>query len=347
MPRTTHEASRTYQSHIFSAGQKKLYKGAFGAVYLVLQKHFFTMAQVTTWDFTFHIPDNKRENADIKGTCAALQEHTAKWCFQLEQGADSKRLHYQGRLRLRKRLRLPGLKALFELVLPGAHWSPTANANSGNFNYVLKADTRLEGPWQDNSPAPQEKTDDVYTIEEEGLYQWQATVLQSCENQRDRKTREPRKINIIVDKRGNTGKSTFVAYMMYHQKAFRMPPINNYKELMGFAIDFKSHAYLIDIPRAIPKGKLAELFAGIESLKDGQLYDTRYKGRYETRERPAVWVFSNIIPEDKWLSADRWAYWRIDAEYKLVGLNDEDDDEDEPLRRPTPPPSPELIDLSQ
>lgn len=267
---------------------------------------------VVTWDFTYFPSDDKFDAKTSHISIArALCADSLEWGFQLER-ASTGGIHYQGRLRLRAKKRLMGVKSLFAVALPGAHWSPTSTANSKNFNYVAKADTRVEGPWLSKTwEEPKEKTDDVLIVEERGLYLWQNTIVTSCAAQLDRKTRDRRIINCVIDTTGNIGKSTLVGYMQFNKLAACLPPVSNFRELMGYAMAYKSHAYIFDMPRAMAKNHLQEFYAGVERIKDGQLSDPRYKSRMDTIERPAIWIFTNKVPDTKMLSADRWRFWQV------------------------------------
>lgn len=78
-----------------------------------------------------------------------LREHCKKWAYQLEQNGDDGKLHWQCRVSLIKKKR----KSEFLAVLPFPHSSVSPSSSSvhegQNFNYTMKADTRVEGPWTD------------------------------------------------------------------------------------------------------------------------------------------------------------------------------------------------------
>lgn len=123
-------------------------------------------ANVTGWDFTYFFDDRP----DIKVIHAKLVANCAKFCFQIEKAPTTGRLHLQGRIRVRAKCRLAVLKATFDQFLPGAHWSPTVSANAASnlFSYVMKEDTRVEGPWDErNAPSfPQKR---VMRLDREGI----------------------------------------------------------------------------------------------------------------------------------------------------------------------------------
>jgi hypothetical protein len=86
-----------------------------------------------------------------------LQNTCSRWAFQLEKGEKSDILHYQGRSHLLLRDRPTGFKKklnnwIIDLhkIIPSENsvtCSPTSNINTTNWNYVIKEETRVEGPW--------------------------------------------------------------------------------------------------------------------------------------------------------------------------------------------------------
>lgn len=74
----------------------------------------------------------------------------------------------------------------------------------------------------------------------------------------------------------------------------------------------------IDMPRAMDKTKLGGIYSAIEQIKNGYLYDMRYKFSEWWIDSPQVWVFTNIPPKTSLLSADRWKLWVIDRDTKTL-----------------------------
>lgn len=261
-----------------------------------------------TWDFTYFITGDESYNPLELWDVLSL--NSSKWCFQLERGASTGRLHIQGRIRLRKKVRMPALKDQFKTVLEGAHWSPTQTDNSKAFNYVMKLDTKVKGPWTDQErpcPPPQ------YVLEMDrcGLFPWQKSLVDICNKQKDFKTADRRSINVLIDEQGGAGKSSIALYCNWYKIAKYIVQ-DNAKEMMGAAIEKESHAYIIDLPRTVGGEKsLVKLYRGIEQLKNGFYTDPRYKHREVQRDMPCLWVFTNELPNTKYLTQDRWKYWRI------------------------------------
>lgn len=254
--------------------------------------------QVCGWDFTL-----KAEGVEVDELKEELKRLCKKWVFQLEKGA-SGYMHFQGRVSLKVKSRLPDKKWCFA-------WSVTSKTNCSNDFYVTKEDTRVDGPWRD---------DDVYVprqIREIGeLWPWQIDVVKKCQMW------EPRIVNVIVNPDGCEGKSILVGKIQCELKiGRRIPPLANYKELMGMVMCMpESGCYLIDIPRALDKSKQEEFYSAIENIKDGYCFDNRYTFKEKWFDSPSVWVFSNEKPNLRLLSKDRWRLWEIDEERELRAL---------------------------
>lgn len=72
------------------------------------------------------------------------------------------------------------------------------------------------------------------------------------------------------------------------------------------------------MPRALNKERLAQFYSGIETLKSGYAYDRRYEFRQQLFDPPNVFVFTNEVPDRKYLSPDRWNLWTVNEQYELV-----------------------------
>ena len=79
-------------------------------------------------------------------------------------------------------------------------------------------------------------------------------------------------------------------------------------------------AFILDFPRAMPKRNLEELYAGVESIKNGMGYDKRYSLRKIRFDRPAIIVFTNRMPVFSLLSKDRWEIHEMQPDFTLKHL---------------------------
>nr|AQU11740.1 replication protein [Cruciviridae sp.] len=212
---------------------------------------------VSTWDFTAF-------NTDVETCKKLLTENCKKWCFQEEQCPETKTNHFQGRFSLKVKARLTALIKIFV----SWHLSITSKINKDNNFYVTKEDTRINGPWSSedvNIYIPRQVREIV------NLHPWQQQIVDNA-NVWDTRT-----INVILDTKGNNGKSTICAYIEAHGIGEVIEYTNDLKDIMRMVYDLPtSKLYLIDLPRCIDKSKMYGLYAGIECIKNGKAYDDRY-----------------------------------------------------------------------
>lgn len=255
------------------------------------------------WDLT--IPQIQPDDSIMNhpDVIAFFKDHCKSWCFQLEKGDETGYMHFQCRITLKVKNRTP-----WKLGLQG-HWSPTSAA-CRNSMYVTKPETRVDGPWSDKDKPPREipwQIADVHT-----LRSFQQRILDSSKVE----NREKRIVNCIVCPKGDNGKTTLTLHIKFHKLGRFIPPVSNYKDFMQMLMcmvdeDPNCPLYIIDMPRALPKKNQEELYAGIESLKDGIAFDTRYKYKDEVFHSPAVWVFTNSCPDIYSFTYNRWKFWKI------------------------------------
>lgn len=268
---------------------------------------------VATFDFT--LPESKNFVDDIISWC---RQWCKKWCFQLEMGENKHYLHFQGRISLKyKKRKLQLAKELKEDGRLTGHISETSSINRRNFFYVTKEETRMEGPWCDDETKLVIAADYIpRQVREMGpLRPFQQHVVDSV-NDWDTRT-----INVILDQQGNNGKTLLKGYLRAHKLARPLPYSNDYKDMMRMVCGMPtSKCYIIDMPRALTKNNLQQCYAAVETIKDGYAYDDRYKFREKYFDCPIIWVLSNKIPDIRYLTQDRWKFWRISSEYKLKGV---------------------------
>lgn len=253
-----------------------------------------TSNPVAVWDFTLSC--EKWEFEDLRKW---LTINCKRWCFQKERGEETGYVHWQGRVSMAKKTR--NMKG----ILSPAQWSPTVTTNMDNEFYVMKEQTRIEGPWTDRDVIPYIPRQ---IREIENLYAWQKQIIEISQ------VWDTRTINIIYCPEGNNGKSTLVTYMGVHGLGRRLPFANDYKDILRMVCDMPvSKSYLIDMPRAINKDKLFQLYSAIETIKDGYAYDDRYHFKELYFDCPNIFVFTNLLPDRNLLSRDRWVYWKIEG----------------------------------
>lgn len=261
---------------------------------------------VCTYDFT--LPKSEAYQTWEMVKEKVLEGWCKKWVFQLERG-DTGYEHWQGRVSLIKKRRIGEIVGKWCI---GGHISITSKAGTTAFNYVMKNDTRIAGPWADTDAERPPMTRQLTSFMQNELYPWQAKVRDICKEVDDRS------INVIVDQVGNIGKSIFAEYLEYMDLATEIPPFRSMEDIMQCAMGMPvAKTYLIDMPRGMKKDKLGEFYSGLEALKNGIMYDKRYAFKKRRINRPNIFVFSNCEPVMNLLSQDRWKLWEVTEDFDL------------------------------
>jgi len=260
-------------------------------------------------------------------------------CFQLEQCPDTKKNHFQGFIAFPTRTTLAKAKKLF-----GKSHLEIARSVQAAIDYCQKADSRIDGPWEDGSRPRSGRIDlddaririmgherwgDVLNDEQltdiiARYYKWARDIFEhrrrdipvpdlSLQWQQDlleELTGEahPRKILWYWSEEGGTGKSTFARYTAAKLGALVIT--------RGGGDDI-IHAYenhrivVFDYPRSTDPQYIH--WNLLEEFKNGITFSKKYNSHQKIFNSPHVLVFSNINPTDYLykLSDDRWKIKKI------------------------------------
>lgn len=278
------------------------------------------MNPIKRYDFTYHltepeVSDEETMNEGRAGFIKFFTEYCDRWVFQLEKGEESGRLHYQGRFSLKVKTRLTTLTSKKFFKEFHCHLSPT-HVTDGNFDYVMKEESRVDGPWRDeNGPKPAPILNSVVMLDQ-GLLPWQQTLFEMSQ------VYDSRTIDIIYDPRGNIGKTVFTRWMKHHGHAHRIPSsLQSSKDIMQMVMSVirkrgERKVFIIDFPKSITHAHHANIWSAIEDIKGGFAYDTRYAYDDLDFNEPRIFVFTNTLPPKTFMSEDRWRYWIVNVNTK-------------------------------
>lgn len=266
-----------------------------------------------------------------------LNEIANKFAFQLEEGEEKKRRHFQIRLNTIKKTRWRQLTKLFVNALDvkgikgHIHIRPTTTGihSKRNFNYVLKADTRIAGPWTERDFTEDEQAyipKKFRGFTSDKLRPFQKSLFDMANIEDDRI------IDIIYDPVGKMGKGFFKKFMYLFEDCHILPSIDDYKLVTqdahnAVANRIKKHgpksdkrnikAFILDLPRGMEIGAMRSLSQAIETIKDGFLVDYRNKSNILLIDEPRIFLFTNDIVHLNY-SKDRLKTWRIDNKECLI-----------------------------
>lgn len=273
--------------------------------------------QLCSFDVTLSYDSNKESFPTYREVSLACNSLFKKWCFQKEKGDENDYIHWQIRGSLHKKAYCNTVLNQLVPKLPG-HWSITSNGvhDSGNqFNYCMKVQTRIDGPWTDKEYRPPPAlTRQLKNFLQHDMYPWQRSLLDLV------KTYNERTLVYIYDPHYNSGKSIMTEYLHYLGLAQSTPGcITQAEDLVQFVMSFPaSTCYIFDMPAAMKKEKLHSMYTALEMIKNGFLYDKRYKGVMKYIDRPNIICFANNLPKVDYMAPDRWITYYLTPQKSLV-----------------------------
>lgn len=276
---------------------------------------------VKMFDLTIKASEHEKNNIE-----QLFRKDCDRWCFQLERGEETGYEHYQCRISFKVKKRLSTAINWFNENIGSGHISVTCDAThrKGNMFYVMKEETRIDGPWSDQATTDEHYVPKRLRIEPEWR-PWQQKVIDDLNSEPDDRT-----INVIIDEKGNIGKSLLTMYLAANKRARRIPQQKDIRDVMRLIMSGDPvKCYFIDFPRAISERDQNSMYAAIEEIKNGYCYDDRYKFRERYFDPPHVWIFTNRMPNLELASKDRWKLWTV-KDLKLIPIHEctkvDDDD---------------------
>jgi len=270
------------------------------------------MSACCVYDFTSF----EEDSVIIQNWCI---KYAKKWSFQQEMCPSTSNLHFQGRISLKSKKRVHEInKENLKF-----HFTVTSSENRTNMFYVTKEETRVDGPWSDEDDVKTE-TKQINMFLQWELRPYQQFIKEQCD------IFDMRKIDIVYDPIGNMGKSIFSEYLEYCGLVEEIPPYRLMDDIFQWVYGRPVRkAYFIDMPRGMKKDKLADLYSGIEIIKNGVAYDKRHTPKKKRFDRPRIFVFTNELPCFDLMSKDRWNVWIINHEFSLDLYTRNEPQEDE------------------
>lgn len=150
---------------------------------------------------------------------------------------------------------------------------------------------------------------------EEPTFPWHKYVLDKIKGVPDK-----RKITWIYDKVGNTGKTWLTKYCHATKLAYAITAcggIKDFATMIESALEdgWDGKAVIFDLPRA---AETKSIYEPLESIKNGLITVSKYKGRTIVLDNPHVIVMANFMPNLYALSVDRWDLREVGAGLTLL-----------------------------
>lgn len=230
------------------------------------------------------------ETTDSCKLSQELKTFCKKFVFQKEKGEDTGYEHWQIFISLKTKEYFSTVKNLFPAA---AHIEPVRDGWKAA-NYCKKSETRIEGPYDENSTF-------LKTLTEGRLWEWQEKIRIECLKQPDDRT-----INWIWESEGNRGKTQFCKFMAIKYGA----------TILGNGAFKDIACALPDHPKIIFFNITRDLeerfnYSAVEACKDGLMFSGKYESKTKIFNSPHIYIFANFEPRENAMSKDRWNIVRI------------------------------------
>lgn len=247
------------------------------------------MTQPKWWDATV-----KAESVDLDKLMSTLDRECDRYVIGKETGADGYK-HYQIRMVCKVPKELSTVHNMLARDNPYCQgWVTPTSQEGRNFNYCEKEGDFIRS-WE-------KALRRFATLE---LNDWQAQLKEIWEHENERQC------TVVYEPNGNVGKTYFAKHMVATHRAEYVPPMGDAMDLMAFALEKPARAYIFDMPRSESVKQKKGMWSAVEQIKNGFIYDKRYKFRSTWIEPPKVLVFCNEEPPTETLSLDRWRLYTI------------------------------------
>lgn len=278
------------------------------------------------WSLTWETNIKEKKLPTEQKLAAALNSIATDAIFQREKGSQKQKEHYQGVFTLNgKRDSKIGVLRLFQDYFNkpchGLTLTPVYDAVAIR-DYVTKEEGRVSGPYYVGR-------NEVYDTKfaEKKLRGWQGTFFELITGEMKSFFKD-RKVILVSDVNGNSGKSWFIKWLRVGQKRIevRKLPFTNVDRLIS-AVNIihkkvEVDAYVVDLTRTTGKDQhFEDLFAALEDIKCGYVVDAMYgKANEAIFDPPMIIIFTNYDTEalTKYLSQDRWILFQIPPEKTLA-----------------------------
>lgn len=259
--------------------------------------------QCIKYDFVW----NNYNPNDLERLERFLKGFTRKAIYQEE---DNGTPHLQGAIFLKKKARMTELVKFEELkhcsFRKCIHWNSLVK-------YCQKEESRIPGGriFRHNVKKLRRP---IKILKDDTLFEWQNEILAMLNREPD-----DRSINWYWEDIGGVGKSTFCKYLAVKLNAIVLSGKASDMKY-GIVEYIKKHGdypeiIILDVPRTV-KNFLS--YNGIEQIKNGLFFSTKYESDMVIGNCPHVLVFANFKPDISAMSIDRW-------QIKWIGTGLEED----------------------
>lgn len=210
------------------------------------------------------------------------------------------------------------LKLVKEDIDQGMEWEELKNKHFGAFAVHEAFFKRYKGGLIENET---KKT--IQSSYEQVVWKnWQQSVIDIASG-----PVQNRKVHVVVDKNGNSGKSYLANYLAVKMNFLILNPVsrrdlgyiltstlNSGVDVPGVIIDIARSVVGSGLNEHLPNTAMASIWNFVEALHDGRITNTKYESQTLFFKQPHVMIFTNHdveIRSEFTLSRDRWNVMKL------------------------------------
>ena len=230
-----------------------------------------------------------------------------EYVYQLEKGKENGLIHVQAAVMWKNKKAFSAVKDLFE----GAHIEKARNWHAAK-QYCSKEDTRQSPTVSSKDPNNRVKD----PLEGKELWPFQQELMSLLSEEPNDRT-----ILWIWDPSGNVGKTSLAKHLCL-KSAGCLYVTGKASDMKYACFSWTENAKNPDLRTVIINiTRSQEMFIswqGVEEVKDGIFFNTKYESKMCLFNPPHVVMLANFRPDTDKLSADRWRIGMIDSVSRKV-----------------------------
>lgn len=189
--------------------------------------------------------------------------------------------------------------------LPRAHIETCRNLKA-SIEYCLKPDTRNGRQWSTHKALVKDP------LQGKTLYKWQKEILEILKKEPDERT-----IHWYWSKDGNIGKTTFIKHCLLTMKNATYVAGKAGDMIFALSTVLEENPHINTVFMNIPRCIEHISYNGLEQIKDGLIFNSKYESGYKMFNSPHIIVMANAKPRSEEMSEDRWHIVEIGKEDSL------------------------------
>lgn len=185
-------------------------------------------------------------------------------------------------------------------ALPKAHIEVCKNLKN-SISYCSKIDTRNGRQWSTHICIVKDPLSGLT------LYDWQKEILEILKG-------EPheRLIYWYWSKDGCKGKTSFIKHVLLNDKNATFVAGKSGDAIFSLCSRLEENPHINTVLMNIPRCVEHISYNGLEQIKDGLVFNTKYESGYKMFNSPHIIVMANMKPYEEMMSKDRWVIREIE-----------------------------------